>query len=80
MGMLYYALGQGAADEGADYLRDYYSQLGPVADLIAQGIVSSPEAVKDSMRDYADIGMDELMMLPTVRGIEQLERLSDLVG
>lgn len=80
VGMLYYALGQGAVDEGADYLRDYYSQLGPVADLIAQGIVSSPEAVKDAMRDYADIGMDELMMLPTVRGIEQLERLEDLVG
>ena len=79
VGMVYYALGQGAADEGADYLRDYYSQLGPAANLIAQGIVGSPEAAKDAIRDCSSIGMDELMMLPTVRGIDQLERLADLV-
>ena len=79
VGMVYYALGQGTADGGANYLRDYYSQLGPAADAIAQGIVGSPEAAKDTIRDYASIGMDELMMLPTVRGIDQLERLADLI-
>ena len=80
VGMVYYALGAGAADEGADYLRHYYSQMGPAADLIAQGIIGSLEAAKDVIRDYSGVEMDELMMLPTVGRIDQLDRLADLVG
>ena len=80
VGLVYYALGQGAAEEGANYLRHYYSQMGPAAEFIAQGIIGTPEAAKDAMRDYASAGMDELMMLPTIRGGDQLDRLADLIG
>ena len=80
VGLVYYALGQGTADEGANYLRHYYSQMGPAAEFIAQGILGTPEKVKDAMRDYGSAGMDELMILPTVRGMDQLDRLADLVG
>ena len=80
VGMVYYALGPGNAQEGADYLRHYYSQMGAAAELVAQGIVASPEAARDVMRDYAAVGMDELVMLPTLRGMDQLDRLADLVG
>ena len=80
VGLVYYALGQGAAEEGANYLRHYYSQMGPAAEFIAHGIIGTPEAAKDAMRDYASAGMDELMMLPTIRGGDQLDRLADLIG
>ncbi len=80
VGLVYYALGQGAAEEGANYLRHYYSQMGPAAEFIAQGIIGTPEAAKDALRDYASAGMDELMMLPTIRGGDQLDRLADLIG
>jgi alkanesulfonate monooxygenase SsuD/methylene tetrahydromethanopterin reductase-like flavin-dependent oxidoreductase (luciferase family) len=54
--------------------------MGPAAEFIAQGIIGTPEAAKDAMRDYASAGMDELMMLPTIRGGDQLDRLADLIG
>ena len=75
-----YALGPGAADTVGDYIRRYYSFLGPVADQMAQGAISSTEAVKGAIEDMANIGLDELVFLPSAAEIDQLERLADIVG
>jgi alkanesulfonate monooxygenase SsuD/methylene tetrahydromethanopterin reductase-like flavin-dependent oxidoreductase (luciferase family) len=78
-GMGYFALGEGAADAGAEYLRDYYSFTGPFADKIAAGSLTTPGAIVDFVRGYQDVGCDELVLFPTVSGIDQIERLAEVV-
>ncbi len=77
-GQAYFALGD--AESGAGYLRDYYAFAGPFAEKVAAANLDSPRAIKDLVRGYEEEGCDELVMLPTVPDIEQLDRLADVIG
>jgi alkanesulfonate monooxygenase SsuD/methylene tetrahydromethanopterin reductase-like flavin-dependent oxidoreductase (luciferase family) len=79
-GMGYFALGDGTADAGAEYLRHYYAFTGPFAEKIAAGNLTSPGAITDFIRGYEDAGCDELMLFPTASSIEQVERLAEVIG
>ncbi len=78
-GVASYALGPDAADKVGGYIRHYYSFLGDAAETMAQNAISTPEAVKDTIRDMEGIGMDEVVFLPSVSDMDQLERLADLI-
>src|SRR3984893_16598051 len=78
-GMGYFALGNGAADAGAAYLRQYYAFTGPFADKIAAGTPTAPGGIADFIRGYEDAGCDELVLFPTVSGIDQLDRLAEVI-
>ena len=78
-GMGYFALGEGVAEPGADYLRDYYAFTGPFADRIAAGNLTTPGSVVDFIRGYEDAGCDELVLFPTISGIDQIDRLAEVV-
>ncbi|HEY4844258.1 MAG TPA: LLM class flavin-dependent oxidoreductase [Candidatus Dormibacteraeota bacterium] len=78
-GMGYFALGNGAADAGAAYLRQYYAFTGPFAEKIAAGNLTSPGGIADFIRGYEDAGCDELVLFPTVSGIDQLDRLAEVI-
>ncbi|HEX6123714.1 MAG TPA: TIGR03619 family F420-dependent LLM class oxidoreductase, partial [Ktedonobacterales bacterium] len=62
----YFALGDDAAERGGAYLRDYYAFLGPQADALARSIPTTPQAVKDQLQQYRDLGADEVMAWPCV--------------
>jgi alkanesulfonate monooxygenase SsuD/methylene tetrahydromethanopterin reductase-like flavin-dependent oxidoreductase (luciferase family) len=79
-GMGYFALGDRLADAGADYLRHYYAFTGPFAEKIAAGNLTSPGGIADFIRGYEDAGCDELVLFPTVSGIEQIDRLAEVIG
>ena len=79
-GMGYFALGDGSAEAGAQYLRHYYAFTGPFADKIAAGNLTSPGAITDFIRGYQDAGCDELVLFPTVSSIEQVDRLAQVIG
>jgi alkanesulfonate monooxygenase SsuD/methylene tetrahydromethanopterin reductase-like flavin-dependent oxidoreductase (luciferase family) len=79
-GMGYFALGDGTADAGADYLRHYYAFTGPFAEKIAAGNLTSPGAIADFIRGYEDAGCDELVLFPTASSVEQIERLAEVIG
>ena len=79
-GMGYFALGDGTANAGAQYLRHYYAFTGPFAEKIAAGNLTSPGAIADVIRGYEDAGCDELVLFPTVSNLEQLERLVEVIG
>ena len=74
----YYALGPNA-ERGGDYIRDYYSFIGPGADDMARSIPSTPEAVDDLLRGLSDVGADEVICWPTVAELDQVDRLAELV-
>lgn len=78
-GVASYALGPNAADQVGGYIRHYYSFLGDAAENMARNAISSPEAVKDAIRDMEGIGMDEVVFLPSVADLAQLERLADII-
>lgn len=75
----YFALGEEVGQAGADYLRHYYAFTGPFAERIAQGLLTTPQAVAQFIRGYAEAGCDELILFPTTADIQQLERLADIV-
>ena len=80
-GQAYFALGdQGVVDRGALYLRRYYTFTGPFAEKIAAGNLTSPQAVLDLVRGYEDAGCDELVLLPTVADLAQVERLAEVLA
>ena len=79
-GMGYYALGEGKADAGAGYLRDYYAFAGPFAEKIAAANLTTTGAVADFVRGYQEAGCDELVLFPTVSSMDQLDRLAEVLG
>jgi alkanesulfonate monooxygenase SsuD/methylene tetrahydromethanopterin reductase-like flavin-dependent oxidoreductase (luciferase family) len=77
-GQAYFALGDDAAGEA--YLLDYYAFTGPFAAKVAAGNLTSPRAIRDFVRAYEEAGCDELVLLPTVADLGQLDRLADVLA
>lgn len=79
-GQGYFALGDAAAaDAGARYLRDYYAFTGAFAERIADGQLTTPQAILQFVRGYEDAGCDDLVLFPTVADLTQLDRLADVI-
>jgi alkanesulfonate monooxygenase SsuD/methylene tetrahydromethanopterin reductase-like flavin-dependent oxidoreductase (luciferase family) len=79
-GQGYFALGDDARELGAEYLRDYYAFTGPFAEKIAAANLTTPQAITDFVRGYEEAGCDELVLLPTVADLDQVDRLAEVVG
>ncbi|MDQ7029570.1 MAG: LLM class flavin-dependent oxidoreductase [Ardenticatenia bacterium] len=78
-GMAYFAFGKEAVEASRQYLLDYYAFTGPFARRIAEGLLTTPQAVRQFIRGYADAGCDELILFPGVSDPEQLDRLADIL-
>lgn len=76
----YFALGDAAAEAGTRYLRDYYAFTGPFAEKIAAGLLTTPQAIAQFLRGYAEAGCDEVVLLPTVADLEQLHQLAMILS
>lgn len=77
----YFALGNDATVErGRAYMRDYYSFTGPFAERIAEGMLGTPQAVSAFVRGYAEAGCEELVLLPAVSDIDQVDRLQEVLA
>jgi hypothetical protein len=80
-GQGYFALGgEAAAQAGRSYLRNYYSFVGPFAEKIAEGLLTTPQAIAQYLRGYADAGCDEVALFPTTPDLSELERLAEVVA
>lgn len=77
--LAYFSLGADAEDASRDYLLDYYGFLGPYADIIAQSALRSPEAIREAVKAYEQIGCTELYFDPTSPSLDQIDRLADAV-
>jgi len=76
----YFALGRDAARSGPGFVREYFSFVGPYAEHVARATPTDSGAVAAVIADYAALGADELIFIPTSTPIEQLEALAELVG
>jgi alkanesulfonate monooxygenase SsuD/methylene tetrahydromethanopterin reductase-like flavin-dependent oxidoreductase (luciferase family) len=76
----YYGLGPNAAEQAAAYIRTYYAFMGPRAEQVASSLPSTPEALRETIKAFADIGVDELICWPCIPDLEQVDRLADIVS
>ena len=76
VGTGYFALGR-RETEGRQFLLHYYRFVGPFAERIADGILTSRTEVEELAAGYAEAGCDELVLFPTVAAIEQLHLLAE---
>jgi alkanesulfonate monooxygenase SsuD/methylene tetrahydromethanopterin reductase-like flavin-dependent oxidoreductase (luciferase family) len=77
----YFALGDDdLVGRGRDYMRDYYGFTGPFAERIAEGMLATPQAVAQFVRGYAEAGCEELVLLPAIAELEQVDRLADVLA
>jgi alkanesulfonate monooxygenase SsuD/methylene tetrahydromethanopterin reductase-like flavin-dependent oxidoreductase (luciferase family) len=77
----YFALGDDfTVRRGLDYMLDYYAFTGPFAERIAEGLLTTPQAIAQFVRGYAEAGCEELVLLPAVGNLDQLDRLADVLA
>jgi alkanesulfonate monooxygenase SsuD/methylene tetrahydromethanopterin reductase-like flavin-dependent oxidoreductase (luciferase family) len=76
----YFAVGEDARERGLESMRDYYAFTGPFAEKIAEGLLTTPQAVAAFLRGYEELGCQEMVLLPAVADLEQLERLEDVLA
>ena len=61
----YFGLGD-TDEQSRGYLLDYYGFLGPeYSEMIADGAHRSPEAIRDVIAAFAEVGVDELILDPS---------------
>jgi alkanesulfonate monooxygenase SsuD/methylene tetrahydromethanopterin reductase-like flavin-dependent oxidoreductase (luciferase family) len=78
--LAYFALGDEAVQKGAENLKHYYAFLGDYAQMIADSMLTTEQAVKDAVRAFQDVGTTELYMDPAFADVEQVDRLADALG
>jgi alkanesulfonate monooxygenase SsuD/methylene tetrahydromethanopterin reductase-like flavin-dependent oxidoreductase (luciferase family) len=76
----YFVVGEDLKERGGEYLRHYYAQLGPGAERMAASIPATTQAILDRARGLADVGVDELILWPTVPELDQVDRLAEVVS
>jgi alkanesulfonate monooxygenase SsuD/methylene tetrahydromethanopterin reductase-like flavin-dependent oxidoreductase (luciferase family) len=76
-GQGYFALGdEKTLAHGAEYLREYYAFTGPYVERIVAELLTTPQAITQFVRGYAEAGCDDLVLFPAVAEPVQLERLA----
>jgi alkanesulfonate monooxygenase SsuD/methylene tetrahydromethanopterin reductase-like flavin-dependent oxidoreductase (luciferase family) len=73
----YFGLGDEEASRAS--LRRYYGFLGDWTEAIVESAVRTPQAAKEIAQRFADAGVTELVFVPTVPNVEEVDRLADAV-
>ncbi len=77
--LAYFSLGD-TVDESRRSLLDYYEPMGPeTAEMIAGSALRSAESIAGAVDAYAEAGVDELILDPTVSEPEQVDLLAEVV-
>jgi alkanesulfonate monooxygenase SsuD/methylene tetrahydromethanopterin reductase-like flavin-dependent oxidoreductase (luciferase family) len=77
--LAYFSLGDEVEERSYSYLRRYYAYVGDAVDAVAASALRSPAAIRDACDQYAEAGVDELILDPTVAEVSQVDRLADVV-
>jgi len=78
--LAYFALGDEAARQGAKNLKHYYGFLGGYAQMVADSMLTSEQAIRDALRAFEAVGVTELYMDPTAASLDQVDRLADAIA
>jgi alkanesulfonate monooxygenase SsuD/methylene tetrahydromethanopterin reductase-like flavin-dependent oxidoreductase (luciferase family) len=78
----WFALGPRAREQLDAYVERYLRIFGPAAVVGAQraAAAATPQAVRDALRGIEAAGGDEVILVPTSSGLDQLDRLREVLG
>ncbi|MGE3268549.1 MAG: LLM class flavin-dependent oxidoreductase [Chloroflexota bacterium] len=79
LGLGAFALGPDAEERGAVSVRHYYAYWTERVDFIARSTLTTPQAIQDFVRACEDIGVDEVLLNPTIPELDQVARLREVV-
>ncbi len=72
--------GLGNPELGDSYLRDYYAFTGAFAEKVVAANLRNPLDVRDYVRSYEEAGCENLVLLPTVAALDEVDRLAEVVS
>jgi len=77
----YYSAGPQPAEDLEAYFRDYYPNVlpGQVEDLLAAVRTVTPDAIRDTVARFEDIGCDEFIFVPVKPDLAHLDGLAEIV-
>ena len=76
--LAYYAFGD--VDQGRANVFDYYRLLGKeTADMVSGTFPANADSVRDVVKQFDDLGADELIFNTTVPELDQIAQLADAV-
>jgi hypothetical protein len=50
------------------------------ADQAASRVLTAPEDIRKVIQDFEQVGLDEMVFLPQVTDLDQVDRLAEIVG
>ena len=74
-----FALGPNAAERGEQSVRAYYAYWPERVDFIARSTLTTPEAIRAFVGACEEIGVEEVLLNPTIADLNQIERLREVV-
>ncbi|WP_433135881.1 LLM class flavin-dependent oxidoreductase [Actinomadura nitritigenes] len=77
--LAYFSVGEDADRHARDYLRSYYSFSEWVADRVADATLKDAETLRRTVKEYAEVGTDELILLPVDPDPSQVDLLADII-
>jgi hypothetical protein len=80
LSLAYFALGPEARAQADAYLLHYYAFAGDLAGQIAAGAAVTADMVKSYVAAFEESGCDELILVPTSSGLDQVELLAEAVA
>ncbi len=80
VGAFYFGLGPNALERAGQYIKHYYTFLGPMAEGMAQSLPATPEAVRQAIEARLQIGMDEVILWPCIPDLDQIDRAAEIVN
>jgi alkanesulfonate monooxygenase SsuD/methylene tetrahydromethanopterin reductase-like flavin-dependent oxidoreductase (luciferase family) len=75
--LAYFGLGDEETSKAS--LRSYYGFTGDFAEVIANGALRTPQALRDAVKAFEEAGLTELIFDPTVPELAEVDRLADVV-
>ena len=78
VGASYFALGPRAADHASRYINANYGYNPELAARRLRTIPTTREAVEDSIKCQAEMGVNEFILRPCAEDLDQMERLAEV--
>ncbi len=78
--LAYFALGEDAGKHTEGYLRSYYRDAGPFVEHILRGAADNPGKLRGLVGKYAEVGCDELLLMPCAGDLGQVAAAAQVLG
>lgn len=77
VGTCYFVFGDG--DRGRAEVADYYAGGGDLTDLLVGNVRAGADQVREAVKQFEELGADELILLPCLADLAQLDALAETV-